>query len=63
MLYEVITVLYHAPASAAQQMADSTPEEMEQGMSLWYAWAEKCGAGLVDIGTPLAGGRRLSPDA
>ena len=55
-------VIYHAPAEAIAQMADATPEEMAAGMEPWMAWAEKCGEHLVDLGTPLAGGQRLSPD-
>lgn len=55
-------VLYHAPAEAMAMMADATPEQKEEGMKPWMAWAEKCGPALVDLGTPLIGGIRLSPD-
>ena len=44
------------------QTGDSTPEEMEKGMEGWMAWAAKCGDKLVDFGTPLAGGQKLSQD-
>ena len=53
-------VVYHAPASALEQMADATPEQMQEGMKPWMEWAAKCGEGLVDLGTPLAGGQKLS---
>jgi hypothetical protein len=33
---------------------------MAEGMKPWMAWAEGCGDSLVDLGTPLAGGQRLS---
>ena len=54
-------VIYHAPAEAMQGMADATPEQREEGMKPWMAWAEKCGDRLVDMGTPLVGGTKLSP--
>jgi len=43
-----------------EQMSDASPEDMAEGMKPWMAWAEKCGDGLVDMGTPLAGGQSLS---
>ena len=53
-------VIYHAPMEAADVMKDATPEDMQAGMEQWMAWAAKCGDALVDFGTPLAGGQRLS---
>ena len=53
-------VLYHAPSSAMKKMKDSTPEEMKKGMEPWNAWAKKCGSGLLDIGTPLGMGQKLT---
>ena len=55
-------VTYHAPAEALAEMADVSPEQKEEGMKPWMAWAEKCGSHLVDLGTSLAGGIRLNPD-
>lgn len=52
--------IYHAP----QPPADASPpsaEEMEQVMGAWMAWSEKVGAGMVDFGTPLAGGVHVTP--
>lgn len=53
-------VLYRTPISAQEQMANMTPEDMKKGMEPWMAWAEKCGSSLVDLGTPLVGGLKLS---
>ena len=53
-------VVYHAPQSATQQMAQASPEEMQKGMAPWMAWAEKCGDGLVDMGSPLANGQKVT---
>ena len=52
-------VMYHAP-EAWEQRSGATPEDMAAGMKQWMAWAERCGDALVDFGTPLAGGQRLS---
>ena len=53
-------VTYHAPAAAFEQMKDATPEQMKAGMEPWMKWAERCGEGLVDLGTPLGAGRRIT---
>jgi len=53
-------VIYHAPASWQEAMPDATPEDMQKGMEAWMAWAKKCGDGLVDMGTPLAGGLKVT---
>lgn len=52
--------IYHAPMPPA----DATPpsaEAMDAVMQQWGAWAGKVGDGMVDFGTPLAGGVRVSP--
>ncbi|MEA3461695.1 MAG: hypothetical protein U9R49_07440 [Bacteroidota bacterium] len=54
-------VTYNAPIDAAWKTAESTPEEMEEGMKAWMAWAQKCGDKLVDFGTPLGNGISLGP--
>ena len=54
-------VTYHAPVDAAWRTAESTPEEREEGMKAWMAWAEKCGNRLVDFGSPLGNGLRFRP--
>ncbi len=55
-------VIYHAPMAAAEKMATSTPEEMQEGMKPWMEWAERCGSGLVDMGTPLGNGMKVTKD-
>ena len=54
-------VLYRSSSSAAQQMANATPEQMKAGMEAWMAWSERAGNSLVDLGAPLADGTRI-PD-
>ena len=53
-------VLYHASMDAATKMGSASPEEMKKGMEPWMAWAKKCGPGLVDMGTPLANGQKIT---
>ncbi len=53
-------VIYHAPASFLDQAASRSAEERTKGREPWMEWAERCGSSLVDMGTPLAGGQRLS---
>ena len=55
-------VIYHAPAEAMQPNENASEEDMKKGMEQWMVWAEKCGDGLVDMGTPLGGGQKLLPD-
>jgi hypothetical protein len=53
--------IYHAPMTPA----DATPpsaEQLQDMMAAWTAWAEKVGDGMVDFGTPLAGGIRVAPN-
>jgi hypothetical protein len=53
--------IYHAP-STPQDAAPPTPEQMEAVMGAWNDWAASVGDGLVDFGTPLAAGSRVSSD-
>jgi hypothetical protein len=46
-------VLYRSPTTAAEQMAQSTPEQAQAGMEAWTAWAGKAGNAVVDLGSPL----------
>jgi len=46
-------VLYKAPASAMQQMANATPEQAKTGMELWMKWKSANEAAIVDLGMPL----------
>jgi hypothetical protein len=53
--------IYHAPMTPAEATPPS-PEQVEAVMGEWNAWAGRVGDGLVDFGTPLAGGVRVSPE-
>jgi hypothetical protein len=53
-------VIYHASGSAMEKMKDSSPEDTKKGMEAWHEWAEKCGAGLVDLGSPLGNGQKVT---
>ncbi len=52
--------IYHAPMSPAEA-APPTPEQMDAVMAEWGAWAGRVGDGMVDFGTPLGEGVRVSP--
>lgn len=52
--------IYHAPMTPAEA-TPASPEDMEAVMGDWNAWAAKVGDGLIDFGTPLANGVRVSP--
>ncbi|MFK4637234.1 YciI family protein [Paenarthrobacter histidinolovorans] len=51
--------IYHAPMTPVEA-APATPEEMTAIMEQWNVWAGKVGNGLIDFGTPLAKGVRVS---
>jgi tagatose-1,6-bisphosphate aldolase len=51
-------VLYRADASAAEQMANATPEQQAAGMQAWTDWFGRAGEAVVDGGSPLAGDDR-----
>ena len=53
-------VIYHAPMSAIEQVQDASPEEAKEAMEPWMAWAKNCRDGLVDLGTPLGGGQKVT---
>jgi hypothetical protein len=53
-------VIYHADAATMAGMQDMSPEQMAEGMKPWMAWAEACGDGLVDMGSPLGGGVNIN---
>ncbi|MGM9471269.1 hypothetical protein ACS5PJ_04630 [Pseudarthrobacter sp. YS3] len=53
-------VLYVAPQSAQEQMAQSTPEAAQEGMKAWMQWADRAGSGLVDMGNPLGEGKEIT---
>ncbi|MGH8967448.1 MAG: YciI family protein [Actinomycetes bacterium] len=53
--------IYHAPMTPAEA-APPSPEQMEAVMGEWNAWAGNVGDGMVDFGTPLANGVRVTKD-
>ena len=55
-------VLYRASTSAADQMANATPEQMRAGMDAWMSWSQRAGSAIVDLGTPLGNGRHIAGD-
>jgi hypothetical protein len=58
-----MTKFLHLPRP--YQPADAKPAdpgEMQAVMGEWMAWAERVGDGMVDFGTPLAGGVHVTRD-
>jgi hypothetical protein len=53
-------VLYRSTVSAAEQMAAATPEQGQAEMAAWMQWAQRAGAAIVDLGTPLGSPRRFT---
>lgn len=52
--------VYHAPPAPAE-LQNRSPEDMKATMDKWYAWSAQVGDGMVDFGTPAAGGVRVTP--
>ena len=55
-------LLYRAPVSATDQMADATPESAQAGMDAWMAWAGRAGSAIVDMGSPVAPAASVGAD-
>jgi hypothetical protein len=53
-------VLYKAPASAFEQMKNTTPEQQKAGMEAWMTWSKKAGGSIVDMGAPLGKSLRVT---
>jgi hypothetical protein len=47
-------LLYRSSVSAAEQMANASPEEGQAGMEAWMTWAGRAGSAIVDMGSPTA---------
>jgi hypothetical protein len=47
-------ILYRAPGSARDQLANATPEQLQAGLEAWRAWASRVDYAIADLGTPLA---------
>lgn len=56
-------VLYRSSMSAQEQLANTTPEQMEAGMQAWQAWADRVSYALVELGSPLAHTTHVGPGA
>jgi hypothetical protein len=56
-------ILYRAQASAREQMANATPEQMRAGVEAWRAWATKVDYAIADLGSPLAHTTHVGPGA
>ena len=56
-------ILYRAPGSARDQMADATPEQRQAGLEAWRAWASRVDYAISDLGTPLAHTTHIGPGA
>ncbi|MEQ8470177.1 MAG: YciI family protein [Marinoscillum sp.] len=55
-------VIYHAPQSVVEQMAQATPEQRAESMKPWMEWKEALGDKMLDLGAPLFGGQKLNPN-
>ncbi len=57
-------VIYTATDNVIKQSKSvgMSPEDMKKETERWMVWANKCGDSLVDMGTPLSSGIKLSPD-
>ncbi len=53
-------ILYKAPISAMEQMKNASPEDMKKGMEPWMAWGERCGKGLIDMGSPVGNAHSIT---
>lgn len=53
--------IYHAPAPPPDA-PEPSPGEMQAVMGEWMQWADRVGDGMVDFGTPLADGVRVTAD-
>ena len=53
-------VIYRAPISAREQMANANPEQAKAGMDAWMKWAKNAGHAIVDLGAPLDDGRTVT---
>jgi hypothetical protein len=53
--------IYHAPPMPEGAPQPSS-EEMEGVMRAWNEWAGRVGDGMVDFGSPLAGGARVTTE-
>jgi hypothetical protein len=55
-------LLYRAPVSASEQMANASPEAAQAGMDAWMTWASKAGSAIVDMGSPVTPATSVGAD-
>ena len=53
-------VIYSANESAMKELMKGTAEDRKNAMGQWMQWAKKCGSGLVDLGSPLGNGQKVT---
>jgi hypothetical protein len=53
-------VIYSATAEAMKEAESTPPEENKESMEKWMTWAKSCGSGLVDMGSPLGNGQKIT---
>jgi len=56
-------ILYRAQASAREQLANASPEQIQAGAEAWRAWATRVGYAVADLGAPLAHTTHVGPGA
>jgi hypothetical protein len=54
-------LIYRAPVSALEQMANATPEQREAGGEAWRVWATRMEYAIVDLGAPLGHTAHVGP--
>lgn len=53
-------IIYHAPQSAQEMMANATPEDAKKGMEPWIAWQKKFEENIVDMGSPIGMSKKVT---
>ena len=54
-------ILYRAPESAGEQMANATPEQLQAGAEAWRAWASRVDYAIADLGAPVGHTTHIGP--
>lgn len=52
-------VIYYAPKEMMEHMMNVSPDQAAEGMKTWMEWKERCGDGVVDLGSPLGNGQKM----
>ena len=56
-------ILYRAPESIREQMANATPEQLQVGLEAWRGLADKVGYAIVGLETMLGHTTHVGPSA